>query len=153
MSQTAREYLMHRFRGDAEALTERVAAFQRGSKMPGPDASTSQRMADACAAVVALLEGIAPHDDAAAELAAITSLVPLLESKARDASSLPPVRAVYAGAATRIREVQQAEASAAASATVSDDEELDALDDDADDAVEDLDDDIDDDDLAEDEIA
>jgi hypothetical protein len=159
MPQSAREYLMHRFRGDAEVLRERVATMQRGTKLPGPDAATSRRMADACQDVVALLEAVPPHDDAAAELAAIVALVPQLEQKARDTATLPPVRAVYAGAATRIREVQDAEALAISGnvTPAGDDEDLDDsiddhFDDDVDadidgDADDDLDDDVDDDDL------
>jgi hypothetical protein len=104
-------------------------------------------MAEACRDVVALLEHIRPHHEAAEELAAIVSLVPLLEQKARDTATLPPVRAVYAGAATRIREVQDAETAAAqANASMGDDDVDDDMDDDV---VDDMDDDIDDDDLPE----
>lgn len=112
MAESAREYLMHRFRGDAQSLRERVAALQRGTSLPGPDAGTSLRMAEACDEVVRLLEALAPHDDGDAELAAIVSLVPLLDERAKASAASPPVRAVYAGAATRIREVQAAEARA-----------------------------------------
>ncbi|MFY7948180.1 MAG: hypothetical protein ACOVRP_03100 [Gemmatimonas sp.] len=145
MPQTARAYLVHRFRGDAVVLTDRVAALQRGLKIPGPDATTSRRMADACEAVAAMIESIAPQEHAAQELHAIVALIPLLEQRARDAGMVPPVRAVYAGAATRIREVQIAEAAVAGgSAADIDDEDMD--DDDLDD------DDLDDDDLDDDDL-
>ncbi len=153
MPHTAREYLVHRFRGDAQVLTDRVAALQRGTKIPGPDAATSRRMAEACEAVASMVESIAPHEHAADELDAIVALIPLLEQRARDAGMLPPVRAVYTGAATRIREVQTAEASAASGsslpATQAPDEETDMIDD----ALDiDVDDDIDDDDIDDDDL-
>lgn len=115
MAETAREYLMHRFRGDAQSLRERMSALQRGANIPGPDAATSGRMADACDEVVQLLEGIGAHDDVPGELAALVALIPRLEERAKGGGQLPPVRAVYAGAATRIREVEAAEARADAS--------------------------------------
>lgn len=114
MPETAREYLMHRFRGDATSLRDRVAALRKGTKIPGPDAAMSQRMADACDDVASMIEAIAPHDDPMAELSALVALVPLLEQRAQQHGAQPPVRAVYAGAATRIREVEQAETSSAA---------------------------------------
>jgi hypothetical protein len=97
-------------------------------------------MADACEAVAAMIESIAPQEHAAHELHAIVALIPLLEQRARDAGMVPPVRAVYAGAATRIREVQIAEAAVAGgSAADIDDEDMD-------------DDDLDDDDLDDDDL-
>ncbi|AMW05458.1 hypothetical protein [Gemmatimonas phototrophica] len=148
MPQSAREYLRHRFRGDADALRERVTAMQRGSKLPGPDAATSRKMADACEDVVTMLDSVAAHEDAAAELVGIVALVPQLEQKARDTATLPPVRAVYAGAATRIREVQDAEATAS-HADDAPDADDDALGEESEDDFDgDADDFIDDDDLA-----
>lgn len=154
MPQTAREYLVHRFRGDAQVLTDRVAALQRGTKIPGPDAATSRRMADACEAVAVMIESIAPQQHAADELAAIVALIPLLEQRARDAGMLPPVRAVYTGAATRIREVQTAEAAAAASSAASDAHAMhDEIDDEIDiDGDEEIDDEIDNDDIDDDDL-
>ena len=114
MAETAREYLIHRFRGDAQSLRERTSSMQRGANLPGPDAATSGRMADACEAVVQLLEGIGPHEEVHDELAALVALIPLLEERAKAGGQVPPVRAVYAGAATRIREVEAAEAKARA---------------------------------------
>lgn len=152
MSTTAREYLVHRFQSDAAVLRERVALMARGTKVPGPDAATSGRMADACDEVAAMLLAIAGNGHADAELDAIMALVPLLEHRAAEQSAVPAVRSVYAGAATRIREVRSAEAQssqAEGNAT----EELDdaeAVDEDMDEA--DLaDDDVDDDDFADDD--
>jgi hypothetical protein len=50
--------------------------------------------------------------DAIAVLDALLAVVPLLEQRAQQ-QSVPAVRAVYAGAATRIREVRDAEVQAA----------------------------------------
>jgi hypothetical protein len=149
---TAREYLIDRFQTDAAVLRERVALMTRGTKVPGPNAATSRQMADACHEVAAMLLAIAGDGDADATLDAITALLPLLEHRADEQKSNPAVRSVYAGAATRIREVRSAEAqSAHAGDAGPDDPEDDALGeldlaDDADDADAD-DDDIDDDTL------
>jgi len=116
MAETAREYLIHRFRGDAEALRSRCEVLQRGTKVPGPDLPTSRQMASACDTVVGLLEAIAPQDEAAAELGALVALIPVLEQHARGHAASPPMRAVFAGAATRIREVEAVEQRAAKSA-------------------------------------
>ena len=156
MSTTAREYLVNRFQTDAAVLRERVAAIARGTKVPGPDAATSGRMADACDEVVAMLLAIADHGDADAELDAIMALVPLLEHRASGQTSNPAVRSVFAGAATRIREVRSAEAQAASSVGVADRVAnaalaLEGLPDD--DEVDDEDADVDDDDLVFDEDA
>ena len=116
MPETAREYLITRFRQDATSLRERADALQRGAKMPGPDLATSRRMADACLAVAEMLEAIAPHDDPQVELDDLRALVPLLEQRAEQQAKTPAVRAVYAGAALRIREVNSAEQVAGAGA-------------------------------------
>ncbi len=122
MTTTAREYLVNRFQSDAAVLRERVALMARGTKVPGPDAATSSRMADACDEVVAMLLAIASSGDADADLDAIMALVPLLEHRAAEQKSNPAVRSVYAGAATRIREVRSAEAqSSQADGTAPDD--------------------------------
>jgi len=131
MAETAREYLIHRFRGDAQSLRERMSSLQRGVNMPGPDAKTSGRMADACDDVVQLLDAIGAHEDVQSELAALVALIPQLEERAKGAGQWPPVRAVYAGAATRIREVEAAEARA--SVTEARGEDDDEVDDDIDD--------------------
>jgi len=148
MTTTAREYLVNRFQSDATVLRARVALMARGTKVPGPDSATSNRMADACDEVVAMLLAIAGNGHADAELDAIMALVPLLDHRAAEQQSNPAVRSVYAGAATRIREVRSAEAqSSQADGTALDDlDEADldalALDDDADADADDVDDDV-----------
>ena len=137
MTTTARDYLVNRFQTDAVVLRERVALLARGTKVPGPDAATSSRMADACDEVVAMLLAIASHGDASVELDAIMALVPLLEHRATEQQSNPAIRSVYAGAATRIREVRLAEAQ---SSPAHDDIEDDVDDDDTND--DDVDDDV-----------
>ena len=134
MAETAREYLIHRFRGDAQALRSRCEVLQRGTKVPGPDLPTSRQMASACDTVVGLLEAIAPHQESAAGLSALVALIPVLEQHARGHAASPPVRAVFAGAATRIREVEAVEQRAApAAADAGDADDGDADDGDADD--------------------
>ncbi len=125
----------------------------------------SLRMANACDAVVAMIDAVPEAPDAARALGAIAELIPLLEHRAAQEQGAPPVRAVYLGAATRIREVQAAESKAAESVNASthdkdvihhdgeqdlDDEALsgdleDDIDDDSDDETDD--DDVDDDEL------
>ncbi len=156
MSSTARDYLVSRFQTDAVALRERMALLARGTKVPGPDAATSKRMAEACDEVVAMLRAIASNGHAEAELDAIMALVPLLELRAVENASNPAVRSVYAGAATRIREVRTAEATSSQADGVADDDA--ALDDvdpndpelNLDDA--DLDENLDDDDIDDDDL-
>ena len=133
MTTTARDYLVNRFQTDAVVLRERVALLARGTKVPGPDAATSSRMADACDEVVAMLLAIASHGDASVELDAIMALVPLLEHRATEQQSNPAIRSVYAGAATRIREVRLAEAQSSPAHDDVDDDDTD--DDDFDDDV------------------
>jgi len=149
MTTTARDYLVNRFQTDAVVLRERVALMARGTKVPGPDAATSRRMADACDEVVAMLLAIASSDHAAAELDAIMALVPLLEHRATEQQSNPAVRSVYAGAATRIREVRLAEAqsSPADGVPAEDLDEAELPDEDGEDDLDDLDDDDVDDDV------
>jgi hypothetical protein len=114
MPETAREYLIARFRSDTTSLRERTESLRRGASIPGPDLETSRRMADACEAVAEILAAIAPGDDVQQELDALFALVPLLEERAEQQAATPAVRAVYAGAATRIREVRTAEQAARA---------------------------------------
>lgn len=105
----ARRYLLDRFEGDAATLRSRAAMLQAATqKQPGPDAATSLRMAEACDRVAALVRTVRPADDGIMLqlLAALT--IPLDES-ARENAHDPAVRAVYAGAATRIREMLAAE--------------------------------------------
>lgn len=127
MAQTAREYLAERFQADAVALRERVEAMARGTKLPGPDAPTSRAMAEACEQVAAMVTAVVQAADATAALDALGALIPLLEQRAAGQQH-PAVRAVYAGAATRIREIQAAE-----SAALGDDGDTAESDDDVDD--------------------
>jgi hypothetical protein len=141
-------YLLSRFRSDGDALRQRAAALRTGPKQPGPDAATSLRMAGACDDVVAMLEAIPVSDDVNALIASLTALVPLLEARAAAVTNVPPLRAVYAGAATRIREVAAAEASASFPHDPVDEATADETDDDVDDYVDD-EEDVDDDELHE----
>ena len=70
-------------------------------------------------------------DQTAAELSALVALIPVLDQHARGHAASPPVRAVFAGAATRIREVEAAEQRAAR--LVADEGDADHADGDADD--------------------
>jgi hypothetical protein len=112
MTLPPRDYLLDRFRTDARSLRERAQALATGEARPGPDAATSRRMADACDDVSSMIEAIALDGEAIAVLDALLAVVPLLEQRAQQ-QSVPAVRAVYAGAATRIREVRDAEVQAA----------------------------------------
>jgi hypothetical protein len=108
MADDARTYLQQRFTQDAQQLRERVAQLRAGSSMPGPDAATSDAMAKACDTVVAMLDALPAHDDVEPLIRDLLALVPVLERHAQNATQ-PPVRAVYTGAATRVREVTSAE--------------------------------------------
>lgn len=118
MPSEPRAYLLERFRSDAVTLRQRADALRAarttsdGTAPLGPDAATSERMARACEDVVAMLEAIPDGEDAPAVLASIAALSPLLDQRAQREAATPAVRAVYAGAATRIREVQQVDAAA-----------------------------------------
>ena len=104
---SARAYLIDRFRGDTETLRDRAASLGNGTTLPGPDLVTSQQMADACSSVVSLLETLPASPDADREVTELLTLIPSLEARARTVAH-PPVRAVYVGAVTRIREVHAA---------------------------------------------
>jgi hypothetical protein len=107
---SAIQYLCDRFRSDADALRQRAATLRATPPQPGPDGATSLRMADACDDVVDMVGAIPDDDDAGTMIASLTALIPLLERRAAAVASVPPVRAVFAGAATRIREIADAEA-------------------------------------------
>ena len=134
MTTTARDYLIERFESDAAMLRERVAVLARGTKVAGPDAATSRGMADGCEEVAAMLRAIVSTGEASRDLEAVMALVPLLEHRAAEPKLLPAVRAVYVGAATRIREVWLAEArlaeAALANGDAPDDADADEPDDD-----------------------
>ena len=102
-------YLLDRFRTDAAALRQRAGVLRSGTPQPGPDRDTSLRMADACDDVVAMVEAIPASDGAADMVATLSALIPLLEQRATAARDTPAIRAVYVGAATRIREIGDAE--------------------------------------------
>ena len=108
MADEARTYLQQRFTQDAQQLRERVAQLRAGHALPGPDAATSDAMATACDTVVAMLEALPEHDEVEMLIRDLLALVPVLERHAQNAKQ-PPVRAVYTGAATRVREVTSAE--------------------------------------------
>lgn len=147
MSQTAHDYLHERFRNDAATLLDRAASLARGVRMPGPDATLSRRMADACTDVAARIASL-PRAGAAG-LDALLTLATTLDAVAGTVTDAPAVRAVYAGAATRMREVVHAERAASADeAHDGSAEGADVDDDDLDDIDEsdDTDDDVDDDD-------
>jgi hypothetical protein len=99
-----RGYLLDRFRTDAETLRDRTTALESGAVRPGPDVATSRAMAAACDAVVALLDALAPSDQIPS-LASIQAMVPRLQALATHSAAQPAVRAVYAGAITRIRDL------------------------------------------------
>ena len=126
MTTTARDYLVERFESDAAMLRERVAVLARGTKVAGPDAATSRGMADGCEEVAAMLRAIVSTGEASRDLEAVMALVPLLEHRAAESKLLPAVRAVYVGAATRIREVWLAEARLAEAALANGDAPEDA---------------------------
>lgn len=112
MSASPRRYLAGRFRADAAALHRRaevLAGARDGRPSGGPDAAASTRMAVACETVAAMVEAVADGADAPAALAA---LIPLLEQRAAASGAEGNERAVFAGAATRLREVLAAEARA-----------------------------------------
>ena len=103
-------------------------------KVAGPDAATSRGMADGCEEVAAMLRAIVSTGEASRDLEAVMALIPLLEHRAAEPKLLPAVRAVYVGAATRIREVWLAEArlaeAALANGDAPDDADADGPDDD-----------------------
>jgi hypothetical protein len=110
-----RAYLLDRFRTDGETLRQRVSALRTreasrsAPPQPGPDAAMSERMASACDDVVAMIVAIPDGDDVEVVAGALRALIPLLEQRAAQTVAAPPVKAVYVGAATRIREVVDAE--------------------------------------------
>jgi len=136
-------YLLDRFRTDADTLRARAATLRNGPAQPGPDANMSTAMANACDTVTAMLQAVPATADAPDILASLQALIPLLEKHAH-AEAAPPVRAVYAGAATRVREVTDAEAQHLGTTRVSDIAE-DVDEDVGEDVGEDVDEDVDED--------
>jgi hypothetical protein len=113
MTMDARQYLLDRFVTDAATLRARAASLRGGSPAPGPDAATSERMAEACDRVAALIESVPPNEPPGIMLQSLATLTLPLEELSRKQSDAPAVRSVFAGAATRIRELLEAEAAAA----------------------------------------
>ena len=56
-----------------------------------------------------MLEAIPEANDASTMINTLAALIPMLEQRASATSGTPSVRAVYAGAATRMREIADAE--------------------------------------------
>ncbi len=118
MTLSARDYLLRRFRTDGATLRQRATALESGVASAGPNATTSRRMADACDDVVVMLERLGTARAATTgvthepDLDDIAALAPALELRAAAEVAMPPVRAVYVGAATRIREILAAELNA-----------------------------------------
>ncbi|MBL0170233.1 MAG: hypothetical protein IPP90_05780 [Gemmatimonadaceae bacterium] len=124
-----RAYLLDRFRTDASVLRQRAETLRGSPPQPGPDADTSARMAAACDDVIGMIDAIPVTDDALAMITTLTALIPLLEQRAAAVAGTPAVRAVYAGAATRIREVAAAETGRPTGDPVDHDDEMDEDDD------------------------
>lgn len=115
MAADIRDYLIDRFRGDAETLRLRAASLAGAKKpSPGPDAALSSAMADACEDVVALAEALPPNAPLDEIVTALQRMVPELSERANAPASMasPAVRSVYAGACTRVQELIAAETSA-----------------------------------------
>lgn len=113
MTMDARQYLLDRFVSDAAVLRARAASLRAGPPVPGPDAPTSAKMAEACDRVAELIESVPENEPPGIMLQSLATLTLPLEELSRKQSDLPAVRSVYAGAATRIRELLEAEAAAA----------------------------------------
>ena len=113
MALDSRDYLLDRFTTDAATLRTRANALRRGPAAPGPDAQTSERMAEACDKVAQLISSVPENEPPGIMLQSLAALTMPLEEFARKEANAPAVRAVYTGAATRIRELLDAEASAA----------------------------------------
>ena len=114
MKSDAREYLLDRFVTDAAALRTRAETLRSAARnVPGPDASTSLQMADACEKVAQLIRALPVTEPPGIMLQSLATLTLPLEDLAKSSAKTPAVRAVFIGAATRIRELLDAEAAAA----------------------------------------
>lgn len=116
MAQDIREYLIERFRLDAETLRQRAAAIAGATKpAPGPDAALSRAMADACDDVAALAEQLPVRASMEEIMPALHALLPELSARAItvQAQKAPALKAVYIGASTRVQELISAELRAA----------------------------------------
>lgn len=112
MTDDPRSYLLDRFTTDATTLRGR-ATLLAGKPAPahGPNAAASERMAEACDHVVALLDDLS--DNVVEQLEGLDALLPQLAALAERATDAF-VRSVYGGAATRIAEIVTKERSALA---------------------------------------
>ena len=113
MTMDARQYLLDRFITDAATLRGRAATLRNAPPAAGPDATTSTKMAEACDRVAELIQSLPDDEPPGIMLQSLATLTLPLEELSRKQAEAPAVRAVYAGAATRIRELLEAEASAA----------------------------------------
>jgi hypothetical protein len=98
-------YLRTRFTDDAATLRARATQLATGpAPRHGPDASASRAMAEACDAVVALLDGLDASSEFEEQLAALDALAPRLQALAEGAPD-PHVRSVFLGACTRLGDI------------------------------------------------
>jgi hypothetical protein len=124
MSDDPRSYLLDRFATDAATLRARASQLAgKPSPAHGPNATASERMAEACDHVATLLGDLG--DDVFGQLSALDNLLPRLAALAERAEDAY-VRSVYGGAATRIAEIVAKERAAL---DIGDDLALDAADD------------------------
>ncbi len=110
-----RSYLIDRFTSDANALRARAMTLREDKSsgtIPGPDASTSESMASACDNIVTMLTQTVESDDRSIVLSDLLHLTSALKQLSITHSRQPAVRAVYDGAAARIREIEAAERNA-----------------------------------------
>ena len=89
MAETAREYLIHRFRGDAEALRSRCEVLQRGTKVPGPCAFAPASAA-ACRKAVSAAAAARAGSGSTLAKAAISAPARQPEPENRAMSGWPP---------------------------------------------------------------
>ena len=109
MTLDARQYLLERFTTDATTLRARAEALRTRPPSAGPDAATSAQMAEACEHVADLVRSLPENEPAGIMLQSLATLTFPLDDLSRAHASAPAVRSVYAGAATRIRELLAAE--------------------------------------------
>ncbi len=112
MSQDIREYLIERFRADADTLRQRAVAIAGAAKpAPGPDVTLSRAMADACDDVAALAAQLPERASVDEIVDALQALLPQLAARTTSvqAQKAPALKAVYVGASTRVQELIAAE--------------------------------------------
>lgn len=112
MAADIRDYLIERFKTDGATLRHRAEAIAAAPKPPpGPDATVSRGMADACDEVAALAEQLPVRASVEEIIAALKALLPRLQALANGphAQKTPAIKSVYVGASTRIQELITAE--------------------------------------------